>query len=328
MQNSKCKIKVFNNRGSIIVFALSAIAVMSITAALLTTLTILEVKKSANVERASVAMYRAESGVENTLFILNRAFAKGKTVSDIKTILGFDNVNNFGYNFDCDGADAGDEACYTDVKILEVKFGAEALRFDIAKNQALTLNIFEPNDKDQPPYDAPYSYTIDTLAINGLSIGFPDGAEQFEVTFIPWQYSPSYELKSPVKRLLTDTSDGADDGIALLPFPNNELGGEDPIPEMGNTNKLIGIIRVRLLQPEALFGLRAQFYNDGASSCDVATNNPAQCIPGFIEVVATGEDDASSNRQALKVVSTLPTEDNPASDIWDYALFSNESLSK
>ncbi|HCA67357.1 MAG: hypothetical protein A2249_03820 [Candidatus Jacksonbacteria bacterium RIFOXYA2_FULL_44_7] len=323
MQNSKCKINVFNDRGSIIAFALSAIAVMSITAALLTTLTILELKKSANVQRASVALYRAESGVENILFILNRAFAEGKTVSDIKTILGFDIANNFGYNFNCDGADAVDEACYTDVKTLEVKFGAEALRFDIAKNQALTLNIFEPNDKDNAPYS---SYWIDTLKIIGVK-----SSDQLEVTFISWDDS-SNTLLTPLKRLLTDSGDGVIDGVAWLDFPCGDLFGEDSLCNIGTAppapNDYLGIIRIRLLQPEERLGLKIQLFQDVNSICDVATNNPAQCIPGFVEVVATGEDDANSNRQALKVVSALPTEDNPASDIWDYVLFSNESLSK
>lgn len=315
------------NQGSIIVFALSAIAAMSITAALLTTLTILEVKKSANVQRASVALYRAESGVENTLFILNRSFARGKTVSDIKNILGFDDLNDFGHNFDCEGADASDEACYTDVKTLEVKFGAEALRFDIAKNQALTLNIFEPNDKDNPPYSTPYQ--IDTLKINGV-----ESTDIFEVTFIPWDQS-SNKLLTPIKRLMTDDLDGISDSVAEIIFPcdvpppGTKLTGEDSLCEMGNVapNDHLGIIRLRLIQPEERLGLTAQLFH-GADSFCVAPNNAKQCIPGFVEVVSIGEDDSHSNRQALKVVSALPTEDNPASDIWDYVLFSNESLSK
>lgn len=316
-----------NNQGSIIVFALSAIAVMSITAALLTTLTILEVKKSANVERASVALYRAESGVENTLFVLNRAFARGKTVGDIKNILGFDNLSDFGHNFDCEGADAGDEACYTDVKTLEVKFGAESLRFDIAKNQALTLNIFEPNDKDNPPYS---SYWIDTLIISGV-----ETSDLFEITFIPWDQS-SKDLLTPIKRLMTDDSDGISDGASAIIFPcdttGTTLAGEDPLCEMGTTppsaHDHIGIIRLRLIQPEERLGLAVQLFNGPDSLCDVENDNPESCIPGFVEVVSIGEDDSHSNRQALKVVSALPTEDNPASDIWDYVLFSNESLSK
>lgn len=325
MQNSKCKIKVFNDRGSIIAFALSAIAVMSITAALLTTLTILEVKKTANVQRASVALYRAESGVENSLFLLNRAFAAGKTITEVKTIFGFDNVSDFGDIFDCDGADAGDEACFSDVATLEVKFGAEELRFDLAKNQAVTLNIFAPNDKDAAPYA---SYWIDALEIRDV---LP--SDQLEVTFIPWE-DGSNTLLTPLKRLLTDAGDGFLDGIAALPFPCGGalISGEDPLCSMGTVppapDDHLGIIRVRLIQPEERLGLTLKLLQGVNSVCDTAANNPEQCIPGFVEVIAIGEDDANSNRQALKVVSTLPTTDNPASDIWDYVLFSNESLSK
>lgn len=318
-----------NNRaspsGSIIVFALSAIAAMAITAALLTIIAIFEVRKSANVERAFVARYRAESGIENSLYLLNQSLAKQKTIIDIKRIFGFNDTANFAEKLNCGvgGADANDNGCQTDIESLEVKFGAQTVQFNISKDKALTVNVFDPDDKNQPPYNL---YNISELRASGLS-GLD--TEEFEVTFITWNYN-TLVINSPVKRLLKDSSDGATTpGVAILPFPVSiDITIEPTIGDLGTNSGLIGIIRIRLLRPANLNGLTLQFFNSsGNSVCDAVTG-PAQCIPGFIEVTSVGKDDASSNKQAMKVVATIPTADNQASDIWDYVVFSNVSLSK
>lgn len=312
------------SRGSIIVFALSAIAAMSITAALLTTVTILEVKQSANVERAFIAMYRAESGLENSLYILNQSFNNNKTIQETKNLFGFGGSTNFAKVLDCKGADLGAGGCQTNIQSLEVKFGAQTIGFNISKDKAMTLNIFDPDDKNQPPYGVT-PYTINELRISGLS---GTDAEEFEVSFITWKYSPSITINPPVKRLLKDSADGVLNNVALLQFPTSSYIGEPTISELGTNNQLIGIIRIRLLTPQSLSGLTLQFFNStGVSVCDTI-NGPAQCIPGFIEVISVGKDDSGLNKQAMKVVASIPTESNQASDIWDYAMFSNSSLSK
>src|SRR3989338_2237962 len=83
-----------DQKGNIIVYAVSVIAAMAITAAFLTTTSLLEVRKSTQVERASLARYRAEAGIENSLFILNRSLAAWKSVNEIKNIFGFDSSAN------------------------------------------------------------------------------------------------------------------------------------------------------------------------------------------------------------------------------------------
>src|SRR3989338_5444308 len=74
--------------GNIVVYALSAIAVMSLSATVFATTTYYELKKSSNVEHAVAATYNAESAMENTLYLLNEALDKNLSLNDIQLLLG------------------------------------------------------------------------------------------------------------------------------------------------------------------------------------------------------------------------------------------------
>ncbi|HBH46278.1 MAG: hypothetical protein A2445_04555 [Candidatus Jacksonbacteria bacterium RIFOXYC2_FULL_44_29] len=318
-----------SERGSIIVFAVAVITVMSITAALLTVTSIWEIRKSANIERAALARYKAESGIENGLFVLRRAFAAGKTIEDAKGYLGFTDSNNIGETVACT-ATAG--LIKSNCERMEVKFGVADLQVQLNNDQVLSLDLYNPTSRDKPPGS---NFVADKLYLSWL-----DPVDyQFEVSMISWKNNGlSIVPASPVRIILNDDTNFADplDGglnnqIAVQPIlcsppdPPSACTFEGGTPSGGDPH-VLGKIRVGLINQLQVPDLRVQLYNNADNSYCDSINGYTQCIPGFVELVSTGRD--SFNKQALKVVMSLPTEEEQTSDIWDYALFSHGSLTK
>ncbi len=315
-----------NQRGSMIVFAMSAIAVMSITAALLTTATIYEVKKTANVERAALARYQAESGIEDSLFILRRALAADKTVVDVKRYFGFANANSFSEVVACTGTTG---LLASPCEKLEVKFGVASLRFNMDRDTPLILDLYNPENINEQPWP---SFRAGRLAWSDV------GNNQYEVTFIPWDISNPLNIKplTPIKRLVWDElpvsagGDGSNDDMITIDLPCASRGtlnpGEDDLCEIGSCSGILGKVKLRLLSASPAYNLSFALYNSfGQSFCD-SINGYDQCIPGFFEITSIGRD--AYNKQALRIVSSIPGGEEQTADIWDYAIFSGQSLSK
>lgn len=320
--------KIKATHGSMIVFAMSAIAVMSITAALLTTATIYEIKKTANVERAALARYQAESGIEDSLFILRRALLKDKSVSQVKQYFGFSNSANFSEVVACTGT-AGLLA--SPCEKLEVKFGVANLLVDMDRDTPLILNLYNPENINQLPWSP---FRVARLAWSDV------GNNQYEVTFIPWNISNPLNIQplTPIKRLVWDElpvsqgGDGADDDIMTIDLPCDDATpstlktGEDNLCEIGSRYNILGKVKLRLLSASPAYNLSFALYNSfGQSFCD-NINGFDQCIPGFFEITSIGRD--AFNKQALRIVTSVPGGEEQAGDIWDYAIFSGQSLSK
>jgi type II secretory pathway component PulK len=72
------------SKGNVIVFALSTLAVMTLSATVLAASTLLELRKSRNVENAIFAKYDAEGETEHVMYLINQALRTGHDLDYIK----------------------------------------------------------------------------------------------------------------------------------------------------------------------------------------------------------------------------------------------------
>jgi hypothetical protein len=325
----------FNQKGNVIIFAVAAITAMSITASALTFLSIIEVRRSVNVERSVIARYAAESGIENALFILQRAFDADKSLTEIKDIFEFVDTSKFGETISCTSGVNIIDDCST----LRLSFGLPSINVDFERNNAFTLNIYDPGDKNKSPFQ-PKDYDIDKVMLqwdNTLPID-----NEFEVSLLGWEVSGGkVDLRVPVKRFVDDESNSTDltdgsisNGIAVMPFPSCTDFDSEYCDGFGASQALfpvLGKIRIRLLEPAEAEDVKVSLYNNTSSVCDFTTQVPTQCVPGYVEIISTGEARVGSNpvnRQAIRVVSSFPTEEQTRSVIWDFVIFSDRSIAK
>lgn len=299
-----------NIKGNIIVFALTSIAIMSLSAVVLFSTSLLEMRKSENLEKAVFAAYTAESSAEHSAYLINQALAAGKTLVDINDKIG-------------EMTDCGDTSIIDCAK-LQINLGASDLPVTLQQNQTLTVNLYHPENKNlAPPYE---NYEVDTMVLKWSE----DIIREFEISFILWNIESGIKLLPPVKWRLplgpSPITFNFDDICVVNP---NKSFGEETVCEvyMTTLNQFIlgadniGIIRIKLLSPDSLMGGSLQLFKQGDS-------NP-KLIPGFMEIKSTGQE--KTNKQALRIVQKIEkagTGSDFVSEIWDYAIFSNKSLLK
>lgn len=292
-----------NIKGNIIVFALTAIAVMSLSAVVLSSTSILEMRKSENLKRAVFAAYTAESSAEHSVYLINKALAAGKTLADIEN-----KINTM--------TKCGDPANVIDCAKLQINLGVSSLPVTLQQNQTFTINLYNPENKNQSPYP---DYEVDTMILEWSE----PVIREFEISFIIWNIESGIQILPPIKRRNIGTKSitfnfndictssqisPSEAGVCALMSNNFILG----------TNN-IGIIRVRLLTPNTLTG-GTLVLQKGAEQ---------KLIPGFIEIKSTGQE--KTNKQAIRIVQRIEkagTSSDFVSEIWDYAIFSNKSLLK
>ncbi|MFH1712691.1 MAG: hypothetical protein ABH896_00675 [Candidatus Jacksonbacteria bacterium] len=295
-----------NTKGNIIVFALTAIAIMSLSAVVLSSTSLLEMRKSENLEKAVFATYTAESSAEHSIYLINQALAAGKTLDQINTKI---NVMT----------DCNDAANVIDCAKLKINLGVSDLPFSLQQNQVLTINLYHPEDKNDPPYPADPSYEINTMILEWSE----SVMREFEISFIIWNIESNIQLLPPVKYRIADMNP------IIFPFDmicSGDLSQGELIVcnnymssgfKLGTNN--IGIIRIRLLSPTPLTGGTLLFEMD----------SEPKLIPGFMEIKSTGQE--KTNKQALRIVQKIEKAgagSDFVSEIWDYAIFSNKSLLK
>lgn len=302
--------KLNNVKGNIIVFALTAIAIMSLSAAVLFSSSMLEMRKSENLKKAVFAAYTAKSSAEHSAYLINKALAAGKTLVDINDKIG-------------EMTDCGDTSIIDCAK-LQIDLGASDLPITLQQNQTLTINLYHPENKNlAPPYE---NYEVDKMILKWSEAV----AREFEITFILWHKTPETEilLLPPIKWRLSNT-----EPANQITFNFNDTCNDSNISlsedyVCGLTNQFIlgtdniGIIRIKLLSSDPLIGGSMQLYKQG--SPDVQ-----KLIPGFMEIKSTGQE--KTNKQAVRIVQKIEkagTGSDFVSEIWDYAIFSNKSLLK
>ncbi|MEK9165484.1 MAG: hypothetical protein AAB525_01325 [Patescibacteria group bacterium] len=302
--------KLNNVKGNIIVFALTAIAIMSLSAAVLFSSSILEMRKSENLKKAVFAAYTAESSAEHSAYLINKALAAGK-------ILDVDIIPKISVMTDCN-----DAANVIDCAKLQIDLGVSDLPVTLQQNQTITINLYDPEDKNDPPYDP--AYEVDKMILE-WSEAVP---REFEISFILWNVESGIQLLPPVKRRAI--------GTGSFTFNFNEIctGEQSPgeakacseMSEAGDNFILgavnIGIIRIKLLSSDTLMGGSLKLYKQGSPDA-------LKLIPGFMEIKSTGQE--KTNKQALRIVQKIEkagTGSDFVSEIWDYAIFSNKSLLK
>jgi hypothetical protein len=311
--------KLNNTKGNIIVFALAAIAVMSLSAVVLTSTTFLELRKSGNVERSIFATYMAESTGEQSVYLISQALKVGKTFAEIEDVL-----NLPGYDgsvpVPC-GSAPGDSPI--DCQQLNIVLGVNDLPINLQQNETMTINIFDQEDRNLGPYDV--NYQIDQMVIEWSA-----GYREFELSFVVWNVSAGVNLLPPIRRRISGNNGKVVfnfNDICNSPISSSEseacsgMGGNFL---MGQNN--LGKIRVRVLGVEPLVGGVLRLCKYDQAFTDNCNQKP---VPGFIEINSTGRQ--GSNKQAVKIVHKIGESDKGSefvSEVWDYAIFSQKSLSK
>src|SRR3990167_8735243 len=237
------------SKGNVIVFALSAIAVMSLSAAALATTTLLALRKGSNVEKAIFAKYNAESGVEQMLYIINQALIKGRDFDSIRALIEgmfglgagsfeFDGSNNL----DCGAPSSLVPPLELKCADLNITLGVNDLPLNVSQNEIFTLNMFDIANRNKPPYETQID-TADPKAgyvVDKITIDWSGGAtHEFELSFFVWDKEKLDagavgSLLPPVKRRVK--------GQNSMSFsfkngsPNIAIAGADniciPIPEL------------------------------------------------------------------------------------------------
>jgi len=299
-----------NQAGNIIVFALSAIAVMSLSAIALTTATVLELKKSSNVEQATFANYNAESGLEHASFLINGALNAGRNLTEIKNILGLSSYQN------------GEIDCQTSIinncENLIINLGASSIPVNFEQNDSVVINVFSLEDKNSPPFGD------DAYNADSLKIDWDSGAREFEITFILWKVPNVGQVE--LLPVVTRRTEG--NGLVIFNFQNeicnNPLSqAERDLCSAATGNfvigqEILGKIRIRLLSASPIEAGRIYLLSSGSP----------EPLVDFIEIKSTGL--FGSNKQAIRVIERISTPENQieSSSIWDYVLFTEEVLTK
>lgn len=341
----------FNNtsKGNIIVFALSTIAVMSLSATVLAASTLLELRKSRNTENAIFAKYSAESENERILYLINQALRRGHDFDYIGGLL----EGMFGLNpgdFKFDGSTilkCSDSTPTLKCEDIAVTLGVNDLPFNLAQSEAFTLNMFDIRDRNMPPYADQTDYLV-----NRITIDWAGGAtHEFEFTFVAWDKnkisaSQPGAVLPPIKRRVKGTGNitfsfelgslpGRQDTICPTPAVPTTLTplGEMSICAIGKSTGtgvlLLGTILVKLISPGSLNGATFRLWDDPDGAGTLA---PIQRqIPGFVEVQLSGKE--ATNKKAIRVIQNITASQmTPGKDfiseIWDYAIFSDKSISK
>jgi hypothetical protein len=321
-----------NQKGSIIVYALTAIAVMAISATAISVTTIFELQKSKNTQQAVFATYDAEQGMEYTLFLLNRSLRSGKSLTDFQNMIGMpdnDEILNCIEPSACLGC-TGPIGC----EQIHIKTdGTNKLPITlIDPNEAITINLFDPDDRNKVPYPGDLFYHIRKIIIDWNKVTIVD--KTFELSLAVWDIQnkddPAIGIRilPPIKREITATatSQAIFDLWDVCGSSFLSLSEEEPVCTMGTSDighTYIGKIRIRLLTGEPIIGGTLQLKN---------TADETKPIPGFIEITSLAKE--GSNKQAIKVIGSLGTGGSglavgqQVTQIWDYAIYSNRSISK
>jgi len=190
----------------------------------------------------------------------------------------------------------------------------------------MTINIFDQDDKNSGPYDGNYQIDQMILEWNG-------GDREFEISFIVWNVSAGVNLLSPIRRRLSDNNGKIIfnfNDICNNPISNSESDVCSAMSAAGDTFLMgqnnLGKIRIRLLDTEPLVGGILRLCKYDIAFADNCNQKPS---PGFIEINSTGQQGA--NKQAVKIIRKIEASAQGTelvSEIWDYAIFSQKSLSK
>lgn len=286
-----------NQKGSIIIYTVTAIAAMSLPVIYLSALSIQKLKASRNIETSIIAYYKAESGAEQILYQTKENLKNKITLKD-NMPQGADQCQTTGSDYEF----------YQDCYNLDIQYSADELNLDLPQNKTIQLNLYDLNDSAQDIKDtADIPYEIDRIKLES-----PLGLGDFEFTAVYWDKTGGVvEIKNPVKII----KDGGGGTILEYVFTDIESGlkfGGDYLA------------KIRITAIDAVQLLKITMY-DGDSA--IAANK--RLIPGFITLKATGDE--GNTQQAIKVVRAYNATNyfsSSASGLWDFVLFSGSGITK
>lgn len=284
-----------NQKGSILIYTITAMAAMSLPIIYLSALSIQKLKASRNIETSIIAYYKAESGTEQILH-QTKENLKNKDVLDTNMPSGPYQCQTVGSVYEL----------YQDCYNLDIQYSADELNLDLPPNQTIQLNLYDLNDSAQ---DLP-------ALIDRLRLESPIGLGRFEFTAVYWDKTAGVDIKNPVKKIINDDNS---DNIIDYVF---DADIKDTTPDLKFGIQYLAKIRITALDPAQL--LKITMY-DG----DPAIPTNKRAIPGFITLKATGDE--GNTQQAIKAVRAYNATNYfsaSASGLWDFVLFSGSGITK
>lgn len=285
-----------NQKGSIIIYTVTAIAAMSLPVIYLSALSIQKLKASRNIETSIIAYYKAESGAEQILY---------QTKENLKNKIAL--IDNMPQGADQCQTTGSDYEFYQDCYNLDIQYSADELNLDLPQNKTIQLNLYDLNDSTQ---------NLPAL-IDRIKLESPLGLGDFEFTAVYWDKTGGVvEIKNPVKIIIDD-----DDGNNIIDYIF-DVNIKDTTPDLKFGDQYLAKIRITAIDSAQL--LKITMY-DGDST--IAANK--RLIPGFITLKTTGDE--GNTRQAIKVVRAYNATNyfsSSASGLWDFVLFSGSGITK
>lgn len=272
---------------------LLALLVLSATTAVavsMAALIIKEVKQSSDVDRSQLAFYAAETGIEKSLFMVKQARRDGDLLDSI--INDIKDQNNIALENDTSwstgNSDTNEEYAITLLK----------------KNKTLVMDLYDPSD----PYNMNGGFA--SFGVEALDANPQTDTAWLEISYFPWTIVPGmgleWEDNKVAKRLrsVTETKPNA-------PAIFNDL----------NISKNYRL-RVKALFDDLKNVRITAFSNTNPGDCAPAYSC-TRPIPNRILIRSTGK--LGSNQIGLS--ASVPWQ-APASGIFDYVLFSEQTLDK